>query len=95
MVSSQALVLVDESDEMISHLSEVFSNVISNNMNYIMKFLTALTVVLTIPQLIGSIWGMNVGLPLERHPFGFSILIIATVLITILTIKWLKNKDFF
>lgn len=95
VVSSQALVLVDESDEMISHLSEVFSNVISNNMNYIMKFLTALTVVLTIPQLIGSIWGMNVGLPLERHPFGFSILIIATVLITILTIKWLKNKDFF
>lgn len=80
---------------MISHLSEVFSNVISNNMNYIMKFLTALTVVLTIPQLIGSIWGMNVGLPLEHNPFGFSILIIATVLITILTIKWLKNKDFF
>lgn len=95
VVSLQASVLVEESDEMISHLSEVFSSVIANNMNSIMKFLTALTLVLTIPQLIGSLWGMNVSLPLENNPFGFAILILVSVILSVLTIIWLKKNDYF
>ena len=95
VVSLQASVLVRESDEMISHLSEVFSSVISNNMNLIMKFLTALTLVLTIPQLIGSLWGMNVSLPLENNPFGFTILVLVSVILSFLTIIWLKKNDYF
>lgn len=95
VASLQASVLVHESDEMISHLSEVFSSVISNNMNSIMKFLTALTLVLTIPQLIGSLWGMNVSVPLENHPLGFSFLVIVSVILSVLTISWLKKNDYF
>lgn len=95
VVSLQASVLVHESNEMITHLSEVFSSVIGNNMNLIMKFLTALTIVLTIPQLIGSLWGMNVSLPLEHHPNGFTIIVLVSVLISVLTILWLKKNDYF
>lgn len=95
VVSLQASVLVHESDEMITHLSQVFSSVISNNMNSIMKFLTALTLVLTIPQLISSLWGMNVSLPWENNPFGFAILILVSVILSILTIIWLKKNDYF
>lgn len=95
VISLQASVLVHESDEMISHLSQVFSSVISNNMNSIMKFLTALTLILTIPQLIGTIWGMNVILPLEDSFFGFTILVLVSLILSVLTIIWLKKNDYF
>ena len=83
-----------ESDEMISHLSEVFSSVISNNLNNIMKFLTSLTIVLTIPTIIGSYWGMNVALPFENDGFAFLLLVGVSIILGILTVFWLKKKDY-
>lgn len=94
VVSRQASVMVRESTDMIDHLSEVFSSVISNNLNNIMKFLTSLTVVLTIPTIIGSFWGMNVGLPLDNSPFSFFLLLGISILLSIVTIFWLKKKDY-
>lgn len=94
VASLQASVLVHESDEMISHLSEVFSSVISNNLNNIMKFLTSLTIVMTIPTIIGSYWGMNVSLPFEKNLFAFALLVFASIIIGILTVFWLKKKDY-
>lgn len=94
ILSNQARVMRRESDEMISHLSEVFSSVISNNLNNIMKFLTSLTIVITIPTIIGSYWGMNVSLPFEKNLFAFALLVIASIIIGILTVFWLKKKDY-
>ncbi|AZP05383.1 magnesium transporter CorA family protein [Jeotgalibaca ciconiae] len=94
ILSNQARVMRRESDEMISHLSEVFSSVISNNLNNIMKFLTSLTIVMTIPTIIGSYWGMNVSLPFEKNLFAFALLVFASIIIGILTVFWLKKKDY-
>ncbi|MDE1548430.1 magnesium transporter CorA family protein [Jeotgalibaca caeni] len=94
VISRQAAVMVNESNQMIDHLSEVFSSVISNNLNNVMKFLTSLTIVLTIPTIIGSFWGMNVGLPLEKNPFAFVLLIIISILLSIITVFWLKKNDY-
>lgn len=94
VLSNQAKVMRKESDEMISHLSEVFSSVISNNLNNIMKFLTSLTIVLTIPTVIGSYWGMNVALPFENDGFAFLLLVGVSIILGILTVFWLKKKDY-
>lgn len=94
VISRQAGIMVNEATQMIDHLSEVFSSVISHNLNNIMKFLTSLTIVLTIPTIIGSFWGMNVGLPIQDHPFAFFILMTIAILISILTVYWFKKKDY-
>lgn len=95
VVSNQATTMVHEADQMISHLSEVFSSVISNNLNNIMKVLTSLTIILTIPTIIGGLWGMNIPLPFDEHPFGFVFLILLTIIISLVTAFWLKKKDYF
>lgn len=94
ILSNQAEVMVHEANQMIDQLSEVFSSVIANNLNNIMKFLTSLTIVLTIPTIVGAFWGMNVGLPIDKSPFAFVILIIISILLSIITIYWLKRKDY-
>lgn len=94
VISHQADIMINEANQMIDHLSEVFSNVISNNLNNIMKFLTSLTIVLTIPTIVGSFWGMNVGLPISKSPLAFLILILLSFVLSILTVYWLKKKDY-
>lgn len=94
VISNQASIMVKESTEMIDHLSEVFSSVISNNLNNIMKFLTSFSIVLTIPTIIGSFWGMNVALPIEKNPWAFIILLGLSVLISVVVFLWLKRKDY-
>ncbi len=94
-ISNQADIMVIESSKMIDQLSEVFSSVISNNLNNIMKVLTSITIVLTIPTIMAGFWGMNVNLPFGNHPAGFWITAILTVIICIVTIYWLKKKDYF
>lgn len=94
-ISNQAEVMVTESSKMIDQLSEVFSSVIANNLNNIMKVLTSITIVLTIPTIIAGFWGMNVNLPFEDHPWAFGITSLLTIFICFLTVYWLKKKDFF
>lgn len=94
-ISNQADTMVIESSKMIDQLSEVFSSVISNNLNNIMKVLTSITIVLTIPTIIAGFWGMNVKLPFGENPAGFWMTAILTIIICIITIYWLKKKDYF
>jgi len=94
-ISNQADTMVIESSKMIDQLSEVFSSVISNNLNNIMKVLTSITIVLTIPTIMAGFWGMNVSIPFEDHPAGFWMTAILTIIICIITIYLLKKKDYF
>lgn len=54
-----------------TNLREVYAVLATNNLNRIIKFLTLLTVVLTVPMLAASLYGMNVALPLGDHPSAF------------------------
>lgn len=51
---------------------DAYAAIISNNMNIVMKFLTSVTIVLSLPTIIASIYGMNVGLPFQHSPFAFA-----------------------
>lgn len=93
--NKQARVMIEKSSFLIDHLSDLYSNVISNNMNVIMKKLTAITIIMTIPTIIGGLWGMNVKLPIEKVPSAFWLLILLTVIASIITFIYLRRKDYF
>lgn len=60
------------------NIREAYTNIATNNLNRQIKILTTLTVVLTIPTIIGSYFGMNVPVPLHNTPQAFSLILIGT-----------------
>lgn len=80
--------------DILSGTMDAYASVISNNLNIVMKFLTSITIVLSIPAIIAGLWGMNVeGLPFSNSPFGFWIIIVLTILISLLSLLYMKKKD--
>jgi len=75
-----------------NQMNDTFSAVVSNNQNNIMKILTSLTIVLTIPTIVSGLYGMNVSLPIENRADAFWILLAVTLVICYLTIRYLKKK---
>ena len=79
--------------DILSRTMDTYASIISNNLNVVMKFLTSVTIVLSIPTLIASIWGMNVQLPFQNHPYGFLILVGITTGISLISYFILRKKD--
>lgn len=50
---------------------DTFASLINNNLNNVMKYLTAATIFLAVPTLVASIYGMNIGLPWQNSPHAF------------------------
>ncbi len=69
--------------DILSGTMDAFASVISNNLNIVMKLLASITIILSIPTLFASLWGMNVkGLPFESSEMGFWWVIGVTIAIT-------------
>lgn len=92
--SYQAESMVNEGMRIVDLLNDVFSNVISNNLNNIMKVLTSITVILTMPMVISGLWGMNVPVPFAEHPFGFIFLLALVFLLSVSVMIWLLMKNY-
>ena len=89
----QAIEMAQIYSSIISSTMDAFSSIISNNLNVIMKVLTSITVLLTIPNIIFGFYGMNVaGLPFAR--FFWVPILISLIAIAIVAIV-LKKKDLF
>lgn len=58
----------------IANIREAYSTIMTNNLNRVIKLFTSLTVLLTVPTMIASLYGMNVRLPFAGHPFAFNII---------------------
>jgi len=67
----QAMEMASIYNDIISIKMEAFGSIISNNVNFVMKFLASITIVLSIPTMISGIFGMNVQVPWEGQPIGF------------------------
>ena len=79
--------------EVLNGTMDAYASIISNNLNVVMKFLASITIVLSLPTLIASIWGMNVPLPFATNPYGFGIVCGISVLVSVVAFVWLKKKD--
>ena len=93
VLSSQANVLVEEYQELLGQISDLFVSIGSNRLNQIMKTLTTLSIILTLPTIISGLWGMNVKIPWENSTHGFEILIVLNILAIVMTAFFLNKKD--
>lgn len=88
--------LVDVYRDLLDTASSLFSDIMSNNLNQLMKFLSSLSLILASTSLIGELWGMNTGgLPFEESGYGFWLMIGVAILAGIGMYIFLKNKEFF
>ena len=91
--NKQAMEMCSIYRNIISSTMDAFASIISNNLNIVMKILTSLTVVLSIPTLFASLWGMNVGVPFQNNPYGFWIVIGITLIASLaaFTVLWRRK----
>lgn len=82
--------------DILNGTMDAYASVISNNLNMVMKFLASVTIVLSIPTIIGGLWGMNLnGLPFADSPYGFWYVLAFTAIVSFISWFWLKKKDMF
>lgn len=69
--NKQAREMGDMYISILSRMADTFSSIVSNNLNLVMKFLTAVTIILAIPTAISGFFGMNVSIPFADDPLAF------------------------
>jgi magnesium transporter len=93
--NSQALEMANIYTNILSSTLDAFASIIANNQNEVLKRLSVITIVLTFPVLVASIYGMNVPIPYAGSPFAFYIPVFLSLAIS-LVIGWffLRKKLF-
>ena len=71
---------------------DTYQSIINNNMNTIMRTLTSVTIILMLPTLVASFFGMNLINGMETNPAGFIIAIILSVAISVLSLLVFRHK---
>ena len=79
----QAIEMAQIYSNILNGTMDAYASIISNNLNGVMKFLTSITIILAVPTMISSFWGMNVKLPFENSPMGFLIMVLIAIIMTI------------
>ena len=96
--NKQAIEMANIYSGILSGTMDAFAAVISNNLNIVMKFLATVTIVLSIPTMIASFYGMNVnshGMPFADSPYGFAIVLGLTLLLSLFVAYIFNKKDLF
>ncbi|MES2812978.1 MAG: magnesium transporter CorA family protein [Bacteroidota bacterium] len=79
----------------LTGMMDAYASVISNNLNVIMKRLTSISIILMIPTLVASLYGMNVPNNLQENNNGFIIVILISLIISIFGVFMFKRKNLF
>jgi magnesium transporter len=93
--NQQAIEMTAISNGILSSMMDAFASIISNNLNVVMKFLASITIVLSIPTIVTSFFGMNVNLPFASHPFAYLFIIGIFVAICLFVIYIFIRRDWF
>lgn len=92
--NKQAIEMANIYSGILSGMMDAFASVISNNLNIVMKILAIITIVMAIPTMIFSAYGMNVnmaGMPFATSPYGFLIIVSVSFLLAIIAIFVFKK----
>jgi magnesium transporter len=87
----QAIEMVEIAEGILAEMMDAFASIVSNNLNGVMKVLTSATILLAIPTLVASLWGMNVALPLGTAPWAFAA-ICAGCALGVAALTWLFRR---
>ena len=89
----QAIEMAQIYSNILNGTMDAYASIISNNLNGVMKYLTSVTIILAVPTMVSSFWGMNVGLPFQNNVMGFWIMLLISVVLTVIVTWWLNKKD--
>jgi Mg2+ and Co2+ transporter CorA len=93
--TNQSAEMVKISHQVTKTLSATSNNMMNNNLNDTMKFLTVWSLVLTIPTILTGFYGMNVSLPVGHSSFDWIVIIALTILLMVWLIVLMKRHHFF
>jgi magnesium transporter len=91
--NKQAIEMCTIYRNIVSGTMTTFASIISNNLNMVMKLLASLTIIIAIPTLFASFWGMNVPVPFTGNPLGFWIVLGVACFFTGIITLVLAKKD--
>jgi magnesium transporter len=96
--NTQAIEMANIYSGILKSTMDAFASVISNNLNDVMKVLSVITIVMSIPTIVFSAYGMNLnlnGMPFSGTVWGFLIIILLSVGLSIIAALYLSKKKFF
>ena len=91
--NKQAREMVEMYSKILARIADTFSSIISNSQNLVMKFLAAMTIIIAIPTVVSSFFGMNVPIPLADNPEGFFYVMLVAFAISITSAYILWRRD--
>jgi magnesium transporter len=89
----QAIGRVEVAGTILSNMMDAFASIISNNLNTVMKFLTSMTIVLIIPTVLATFYGMNVPVPFQHDPWAFAGIVALSLLCALIVALIFWKKD--
>lgn len=92
---AQLLVSIKASSYTISSIQSAYSTIANNTLNHRMKILTAITILLAIPNVFYGMYGMNINLPFQHEPWAYLLIVGFTVLLIILVFLLAKRSRLF
>jgi len=93
--NKQAIEMADIYSNILTSTMGAFASIISNNLNMVMKFLAAVTIVVSMPTMVSSFFGMNVALPFQDHAHGFLIILLISLGLCAVSGYFLHRKNMF
>ena len=73
--AKQLVEMTDLHLQILRQISGTYNNVLNNNLNDTMKFLTVISILMTIPDIVTGFFGMNVQIPLTELRYGWAIIL--------------------
>ena len=93
--NSQALEMSNVYTNILNGTMEAYASIISNNLNVVIQRLTLVTIILMVPTLVASFYGMNVPLPFEQSSYAIYYIVILSIVISLLLAWWFRRKRLF
>ncbi len=90
--NEQSLTASSSNIKSIINIREAYSTIMSNDLNRIIRILTVWTVLISVPTLIGSIYGMNIDLPFDHSATAFNFIMGISVVLSLLMLWYFKWK---
>ncbi len=93
--NSQALEMSNVYTNILNGTMEAYASIISNNLNVVIQRLTLITIILMVPTLVASFYGMNVNLPFKDSNYAFYYILIISIVISFLLAWFFRRKRLF
>ncbi len=93
--NKQAIEMAKIYSDILAGTMDAFASIISNNLNIVMKVLTSITIIMAVPTIIASFFGMNVPIPFSDSPLAFLWIILGSIGICLLVGKVMSKKNMF